>query len=152
MAKSGKMFEDVLSLGLYECLEGHPTPKVAMKQEPYQVFPPVMVCSQEPSVDPRNLLFDLKKNPYRKNLYAITSRGPKGDSVPQTLVITDTNRHPKKGWFPKRGMRKFCVKYLRRRTIHVFNVEWMNPIAEVKKEDTDVDKGYYWPTTTTLKK
>ena len=152
MANQSKMFEDVLSLGLYECLEGHPNPKVAMKQEPYQVFPPIMVCSQELSVDPRSLLIDLKRNPYCKNLYAFTCRSSKSDLVPQTLGITDTKAHPKRGWFPRRSAKKFCVKHLRRRTIHVFNVEWMKPITEVKKEDTDMNMGYYLPATTTTKK
>ena len=152
MANQSKMFEDVLSLGLYECLERHPSPKVAMKQQSYQVFPPIMVCSQEPSEDPRSLLFDLRRNPYNKNLYAITNRNSKSDLVPQTLVITDTKMHPKKGWFPKRSSKKFCVKHLRGRTIHVFNVEWMPRIPEVKKEDMDQGKGYYWPSTTTMEK
>jgi hypothetical protein len=142
--KSSKMFATVTSLGILECLEGHPAPKSAMRHESYQVFPPITTLSQESMVDPRDLLFDLKKNPYRKHLYALTGRHSKGDSARQTLVITDTTR-PKKGWFPKRSTKRFCVKRLRSRTIYVFNVEWMATLPEVKWEYTDHEEGYYKP-------
>jgi hypothetical protein len=139
------MFATVTSLGIFECLEGHPAPKAAMRHKAYQVFPPIMTHSQESKVDPRDLLFDLKKNPYRKHLYALTCRRSKGGSACQTLVVTDTTTRSKKGWFPKRNMKRFCVKSLRSRTIYVFNVEWMATLPEVKWEDTDHEEGYYRP-------
>jgi hypothetical protein len=143
MTKSSNMFATVTTLGIFECLEGHPAPKLAMRHKPYQVFPPIM--TQGSMVDPRDLLFDLKKNPYRKHLYALSAcRHSKGSSARQTLVITDTTS-PKKGWFPKRSTKRFCMKRLRSRTIYVFNVEWMPTLPEVKREDTDHEGGYYRP-------
>lgn len=143
-----KMFATVTNMTTFECLEGHPTPKSAMRHnKSYQVFPPTMIRSQELMMDPRELLFELEQNPYCKHLYALTCRHSQGGpAARQTLVITDTTR-PKKGWFPKRSMKRFCVKRLRSRTIYVFNVEWMATSPEVKREDTDHEgqEMYYKP-------
>jgi hypothetical protein len=51
-----------------------------------------------------------------------------------SFVVADPT-HNKKGKFPRSSAKRFTIKHLRKRRIVVFNVEWMKPLNNVKKED-----------------
>jgi hypothetical protein len=51
-----------------------------------------------------------------------------------SIVITDPT-HNKKGKFPRTSAKRYTVKHLRNRRIVVFNIEWMKPLANIKRED-----------------
>lgn len=121
-------------LTLFESMEGRNSTEMAK----YMIIPPVhglrkrTPLSRRPSkhVLVQMFLKRMRRNPRLPYTYSHCLTTP---SCPDTFVIADPTRN-KKGLFPKTCVNRYCVKQLRSRTILVFNIEWLKPSPEVKKE------------------